>query len=354
MKKHNYQHTKAVKAAAVEAGKCAHCYKPRGENGTMTLCRSCADKQKARDRNRRAGLRPATNEEEMNSENAVKINRKGHIYFCSKVTKALCITDWKWLKIIPCVEHILVRICKTTVTSDVGSYVVSFKRAHEYGIPMRGSCIEFADKLAARFGEFHSLELRYAVVSRDANEVLIIVDNPPFQSTPGSDGSRSIPEQEEEVEAWFAESGAEQEKSLGTISIPVRPPASDNPASRPLPEDTPDWLRIPMTKGLHVKVITKVTREHGWAIGVFSSTVSGRTLVAVSFDDRYQCVLYHLAELSPTSTHEPVAPRFLKPAAECFTIAEELSIFLSPLQIKAINSGVIPIENHGLPDEMFE
>ena len=294
-----------------------------------------------------------TNEKEMDSKNTVKINRKGHIYFCYNAAKALCIADWKWLKITLFANKILIRIHKEAVTSNDGSYVVRLRRAQKGSMPMRGSCLDFTNKLASRFGEFHILKLRYAIVSRNADEILISASNPLFQFAPGNDGSRSIPEQQEEAEAreeWFAEFEAKQEKSLGTISYPARPPALDNPTSaltRPLPENTPNWLRAPMSKGMHVRVTDKITRKHGWAIGVFVNTVSGNTLVTVYFDNELPCVIYHLAELSPVSFR-------LKQAAQCFVIAEKLSISLSPLQIKAINSGVIPTEDHGLPDEMFE
>lgn len=291
----------------------------------------------------------------MNPRDKVKIDRRGHIYFGYRAAQILGITGWKWLKITPYGEHTLMRICMTSVISEAGSHVVKLNKVRGSNVPMAGSCLKFTDELAARFGEFRTLNLRYVIcpgdVHGEGDSVLISVDNPPdTKPVPDSDGNRTIPEQEEDVEAREAYF-TEFEKSLGTISKPTEPPALGKPASaprtRPLPEGLPDWLRGPLSKGLHAKVATMGGKKHGWAVGAFENTVSGNTLITVYFDDVLPCMIYHPKELSPVYSR-------LKSAAECLAVAKELGIGLSPMQIDAISSGGVPPVGHGLPDEMFE
>lgn len=293
----------------------------------------------------------------MLSKNEVKISRHGHIYFGFRAAQALGITGWKWLKITPCKEHTLMRICMMETTSDAGSYVTKLNKVNGSSVPTASSCIKFADKLAARFGEFSSLNLRYVIcpedVHGDGDSVLISVDNPPNKFVPANSDIRTIPEQEEEVEAREAYF-AEFEKSLGTISNPTELPALGKPAAtprtRPLPEGLPEWLRGPFSKGEHVWVSTMVPGQkasQGWAIGVNSRF--GKISIAVADETEY---LTKIRLYNPGYIFQSQGT--LKPAAECYKIAGKIGIGLSALQIEAINKGGVPPKSHGLPDEMFE
>lgn len=295
----------------------------------------------------------------MLSKNEVKISRHGHIYFGYRAAQALGITGWEWLKITPYREHTLMRICMTSVISEAGSHVVKLNKVRGSKVPMASSCIKFADELAARFGEFKSLNLRYVIcpggIHGEGDSVLISVDNPPnTKPAPDSDGNIPIPEQEEEVEAREAYF-AEFKKPLGTISKPTELPALGKPATaprtRPLPEGLPEWLYRPLSRGGQVQVFTR-TGESGWVLGVYVDPIFGaeRPLVVVLIDSDEEPNLpdSYLIEAVTTS------PPNLRPAAECFLIAKELNIDLSSMQINAIFSGGVPHSGHGLPVEMFE
>lgn len=87
--------------------------------------------------------------------------------------------------------------------------------------------------------------------------------------------------------------------------------------------------------------------SQGWAIGINSRF--GKISIAVTDETEYltKVRLYHPKYIFQSQGT-------LKPAVECFKIAEKLCIGLSLLQIKAINNGGVPPENHCLPDDMFE
>lgn len=293
----------------------------------------------------------------MLSKNEVKISRHGHIYFGYRAAQFLGITGWKWLKITPCKEYTLMRICMMETTSDAGSYVTKLNKVNGSSVPMASSCAKFADELASRFGEFESLSLRYTIypgnVHGDGESVLISVDNPPNKFVPANSDIRTIPEQEEEVEAREAYF-AEFEKSLGTISKPTEPPALGKPATaprtRPLPKGLPEWLSGPFSRGEHVLVSTMVPGQkasQGWGIGANSRF--GKISIAVAEENGYltKIRLYHPKYIFQSRGS-------LKPAAECYKIAGKLEIGLSALQIEAINKGGVPSKFHDLPDEMFE
>lgn len=296
----------------------------------------------------------------MNPRDKVTIDRRGHIYFGYRAARNLGITGWKWLKITPYGEHTLMRICMTSVISEAGSHVVKLNKVRGSNVPMAGSCLKFTDELAARFGEFESLSLRYTIcpgdVHGEGDSVLISVDNPPNKFVPANSDIRTIPEQEEEIEAREAYF-AEFEKSLGTISKPTEPPALGKPAAaprtRPLPKGLPEWLHGPLSRGEQVRVVAFKAKgnssNEGWVSGAFIDTVFGedRPVAIIRLDCRTEPSFILVEAIKPCLS-------CLKPAAKCLAVAKDLGIGLSPMQIEAIINGGVPPENHGLPDEMFE
>jgi hypothetical protein len=184
----------------------------------------------------------------------------------------------------------------------------------------------------------------------------------PLKGQSGGCGQAKLKEMEA-AEHWLVSNGypLDQETSLGTISNPItekqldifnlsRSKAGSSQRTRPLPEGLPEWLSGPFSRGEQVRVAIRVPGEkasQGWAIGIHSRF--GKFSVAVADDTEYltKVRLYHPKYIF--QSHGT-----LKPAVECYKIAGKLGIGLSALQIEAVNSGGVPPEGHGLPDEMFE
>ena len=316
----------------------------------------------------------------MRPANVVTFNKSGEIYIGKKATELLEISDCSLMKILTD-EDIIIRLFKTHLHDD--EYADHDICLYSKSGGVRGSCKKFTSKL--QFGDANTISLEFISKRFDEGVEMRIKKPLPITVPANSQGeadksqlNTAAPEQEEKAEATevlpvkdrqadicreiVKRNGYQSypEESIGTVSKPAEKQLdmSGSPASplktRPLPGGLPEWLLGPLSRGEQVRIVAFRTegKEKGWAFGAFIDPAYGkeRPMAVAIFDSSVDPIL-------PTSVLvgaiEPCVPT-LKPAAECLSVAEKLCIDLSLLQIKAINSGGVPPEGHGLPDEMFE
>jgi hypothetical protein len=350
----------------------------------------------------------------MKPKHVVTVAKTGAIYIPKLTTKYLGIFGWAGVVIAVEKTYIYMRFYKHSITPVEGELVVKLQKKSGGRQAMTGGCRKFSEAIKSDFGDTNYLDLHIKTMLADEESVRISFDRPSRKDEESMMESEEKAEANEEAtgkdaqaevarwirangcgavicngeggrfkgtecplicnhctsegqnlkaENWLTSNGypLDQETSLGTISSPTTEKQLDIfnlPGSkagraqrtRPLPEGLPEWLRGPLSRGEHIWVAIRVAGEEtiqGWAIGINSRF--GNVSIAVADETEYltKVRLYH-----PKYIFQSQA--ILKPAIECFKIAEKLCIGLSLLQIKAINNGGVPPESHGLPDEMFE
>lgn len=343
----------------------------------------------------------------MKPKNVITVAKSGAIYIPKLTTKYLGILGWSGVVIAVEENYIAMRFYKLSITPMMGEFVVKLQKKSGGRQAMTGGCLKFAEAINGDFGDANQLDLEFTlVVPPNEESVRIIIDRPSRiaeESTPESnekhkqaDICREMTKNKtcnniscdgtsgdfagtecplfvngsgilcgyQKAEEWLVRNGysIEPEKSLdntvsksaekqiGIFSKPEKP--ASVPRTRPLPDGLPEWLRGPLSRGeqVLVKSTYSTTTGKGWVVGAYETNdglfVSLANCTASFVSKHAYCVGIEYIEKSPTVS--------LKPAAECFIVAGKLGIGLSALQIDAINSGGVPPEGHGLPDEMFE
>lgn len=347
----------------------------------------------------------------MKKANELTVTQAGAVYIGKLATKELGIYGYKWAAIQVARFYIFMRIFKLNPPHDTqNDYAFPLHEKSGGKQAMTGNCRKFAEKLD--FGDTESLDLHFSFVSRNEDGVLLKIIRPGFvdeEATPESeevidkdaqakvaswimvngcteiscggfegkfDGTkcplmggtcgRRDHRERYAAENWLTSNGysLDQETPLGTVSKPAEKQlgifdlpgrkAGSAPRTRPLPDGLPEWLHGPLSRGEHVQVSVRMPDKKattGWAIGAYSKFMPRfkKFEVAVIIGDGESSTVLLC---SPGSIFQ--SPGSLMSPDRCYKIAGKLGIGLSALQIEAINSGGVPPEDHGLPDDMFE
>lgn len=350
----------------------------------------------------------------MKAENILMARRKGEIHIGKKATESLGISGWKWLGVRIEGDCVFMRICKSS-PMEIGDHLI---RLRDKSSGLRGACLKFTEKLDFGDNDSIDLQFAVMPTDSDECVSLKIIrpgfsadEDAGCEEKAEANEDENGKDDQVKVARWIRANGCagiscygtkgrgrfdgiacplrssrygcgwmkseeiktaedwlisnnyplDQETSLGTISSPITEKQLDifnlpgskaggAPRTRPLPEGLPEWLSGPLSRGEQVWVAIRVPGEkasQGWAIGIHSRF--DRFSVAVADDAEFhtKVSLYHPKYIFQSQGT-------LKPAVECYKIAGKLGIGLSALQIEAVNSGGVPPEGHGLPDEMFE